>query len=348
MTATFSIGDRPVGSPAPCLIVAEVAQAHDGSLGTAHAYIDVAARAGVAAVKFQTHIAEAESTPGEPFRVHFSRQDATRFDYWRRMEFTPDQWQGLSQHAADVGLLFLSSAFSLEAVELLDKLQVPAWKVGAGEVTNLPLLRRMASTGRPVLLSCGMSPWHELDAAVDCVRGHGAPVAIFQCTSAYPCPPEQLGLNVLAQLRDRYQCAVGLSDHSGQIYAGLAAATLGADLLEVHAVFSRDCFGPDVSASLVPTELAQLVEGVQFIRTAQAHPVDKDAAAGDMSDLRRIFGRGIVAARDLPSGHCLTERDLALKKPANGIPAQQWDQVIGRPLKRAVTRNTFLQEEDLR
>src|SRR5215212_12279353 len=138
---------------ARCLIIGEVAQAHDGSLGTAHAYIDAAARAGADAIKFQTHIAAAESTPGEPFRVKFSRQDASRYDYWKRMEFSEAHWAGLVQHAAEKGLVFLSSPFSMQAVELLERLGVPAWKVGAGEVSNLPMLERLAASGKPVILS---------------------------------------------------------------------------------------------------------------------------------------------------------------------------------------------------
>src|SRR3954454_2663191 len=151
--AQFAIGPHRVGPGCPVLVVAEVAQAHDGSLGTAHAYIDAVARSGAQAIKFQTHIAEAESTPGEQFRVKFSPQDATRYDYWMRMEFTPDQWRGLADHARAAGLLFLSSPFSIQAVELLESLDVPAWKVGAGEIASLPMIDCMAATKKPVLLS---------------------------------------------------------------------------------------------------------------------------------------------------------------------------------------------------
>ena len=342
----FEIGPVRLGAGQNCFLVAEVAQAHDGSLGTAHAYVDAAARAGANAVKFQTHIAAAESTPAEPFRVKFSPQDATRYDYWKRMEFTLEQWRGLAAHARDRGLVFLSSAFSIEAVDLLERVGVPAWKVGAGELTNLPLLRRMALTGKPVLLSSGLVGWSDLDAAVDCVRSQGAPVAVFQCTTAYPCPPEQVGLNVLTQLRDRYGCPVGLSDHSGAIYAGLAAAALGANLIEVHVVLSRECFGPDVPASLTTDELKQLIAGVRFIDTALRHPVDKESMAADLSDLRRTFGKSVVAAGDLPCGHRLSAADLALKKPGTGIPAGQFDAVVGRTLKRAVATDDLLSEDD--
>ncbi len=330
-----------------CLIIAEVAQMHDGSLGAAHAYIDAVANAGADAVKFQTHIAAAESTPGEPWRVKFSRQDASRYEYWKRMEFTEEQWRGLSEHANERGLIFLSSAFSPEAVEMLERVGVPAWKVGSGEVSNLPMLAKMARTGKPVILSSGLSDWDELDAAVNCVRENGAAVATLQCATAYPCPPEKLGLNVIAELRRRYNCHAGLSDHSGRIYAGLAAAALGAKMIEVHVAFSRECFGPDVVASITTTELKQLLEGVRFIERALAHPADKRAVAEELGDLRKVFGKSIVAARDLKAGDLISAEDIAFKKPGTGIPAARFNEVINRRLKRSVAANTLLSEDDL-
>ncbi len=330
----------------PCLIVAEIAQTHDGSLGTAHAYIDAVARTGAQAIKFQTHIAAAESTPGEPWRVKFSPQDETRYDYWKRMEFTPEQWAGLAEHARRKGLIFLSSAFSFEAVELLEELDVPAWKVGAGEISNLPLIRRMAETGKPVILSSGMSDWDELDAAVNCVRQAGAKVAVLQCTTAYPCPPEKLGLNVIEQLEDRYHCPVGLSDHSGTIYAGIAAATIGGRIIEVHVAFSRECFGPDVSSSITISELSRLVEGVRFVERALNNPVDKTDMAKGMTDLRLTFGKSVVARRDLPAGHVLTINDLALKKPGTGIAPSRIHELIGKKLAAGVKTDQLLSETD--
>jgi N-acetylneuraminate synthase len=346
LTASFAIAGHQVGPGQPCFIIAEVAQAHDGSLGAAHAYIEVAARTGVNAVKFQTHIASAESTAAEPFRVRFSPQDATRYDYWRRMEFTPSQWAELAAHAAERKLVFLSSAFSLEAVDLLERLDMPAWKVGSGEIGSLPMLEHMAATGKPVLLSNGLADWKTMDIAVECVRKRGAPVGIFQCTTAYPCPAERLGLNLLAELRARYNCPVGLSDHSGVIFAGLAAVVLQANLLEAHIVFSRDCFGPDTPASLTTDEFTQLVQGVRFIEQALMQTIDKDAAAAELADLRRVFGKSVVAARDLPAGHHLAAADLALKKPGTGIPAAEFHNIVGRKLARAVARDTLLAKED--
>src|SRR5262245_9697867 len=223
-----------------CWVIGEIAQAHDGSLGLAHAYIDAIASAGADAVKFQTHIAAAESTPAEPWRVKFSLQDETRYDYWRRMEFTEAQWAGLRRHADERGLLFLSSPFSVEAVELLKRVGVAAWKVASGELANPVIFDAIGDTGRPVLLSTGMSPMSEIDAAVSRVREKRLPLAVMQCTTAYPCPPEKIGLNLLETFRDRYGSAVGLSDHSGTIYPSLAAATLGSEVVEVHVTMSRE------------------------------------------------------------------------------------------------------------
>lgn len=330
-----------------CYIVAEVAQSHDGSLGMAHAYIDAAAHAGADAVKFQTHIAEAESTPGEPWRVPFSSQDATRYDYWRRMEFTEPQWLELREHADKVGLDFLSSPFSIEAVELLDRISVAAWKIASGEVSNIPMLQRVAETRQPVILSSGMSGFGELDRAVALFREKGAELTVLQATSVYPCPPEQLGLNMISELRDRYGTRVGLSDHSGTIFSGLAAATLGADMLEVHVTFSRAMFGPDVASSITIEELRQLAEGVQFIAAALANPVDKDDVAEELAPMRQLFTKSVVAARDLPVGTTVQHDDLALKKPGTGIPASKLDAVIGRVVTRGIARDEQVLFADL-
>jgi N,N'-diacetyllegionaminate synthase len=338
---------RHAGDTGNCLIIAEVAQAHDGSLGLAHAFVDAAAATGVDAVKFQTHIAAAESTPGEPWRVRFSYQDASRYDYWRRMEFTEEQWAGLKRHAEERGLLFLSSPFSVEAVQLLSRIDVTTWKVASGELGNGPLLSSILATRLPVIFSTGMSPWTEIDAAAAAVMEASIPLAVLQCTTAYPTPPERVGLNLISLLRDRYGCAVGLSDHSGTIYPGLAAATLGADVLEVHVTLSREMFGPDVPASVTTDELRQLVNGIRFIERMLGEPVDKDAAAEDLAPLRRIFTRSVMLRRSLPAGAVLQAEDLVAKKPGTGIPAARLPELVGARLTRDIESDAPLQDDDV-
>jgi N-acetylneuraminate synthase len=330
-----------------CLIIGEVAQAHDGSVGMAHAFIDAMARAGADAVKFQTHIAAAESTPAEPFRIKFSPQDADRYAYWKRMEFTPDQWEALAAHARDRGLLFLSSPFSLEAVDLLEKVGVPMWKIASGEVTNGPLIERVLQTGRPLLVSTGLISLGELDDLTARIRARGVPLAILQCTTAYPCPPEKVGLNLIPFFRERYRAFVGLSDHSGTIFPGLAAATVGIDVLEVHVTLSREMFGPDVVASVTTAELRQLADGIRCIERMRDHPVDKDAAFAAARPMRELFGRSVVAKVALKAGRALRASDLVLKKPGTGIPSHELDRVVGKRLRRDVGEDCLLQWEDL-
>jgi len=346
VVTTFEIEGRLVGK-GRCFIIGEVAQNHDGSLGLAHAFIDVIADSGADAVKFQTHIAAAESTASEPWRVKFSPQDATRYDYWKRMEFREEQWGDLAAHARRRGLVFLSSPFSEEAVELLARVGVPAWKVASGEVGSVRMIERMSASRLPFLLSTGMSSLDEIDRSVNQIKRNGLPLAVLQCTSEYPCPPEKLGLNLLTFFRQRYECPAGLSDHSGTIYAGLAAAAVGAAVLEVHVTLSREMFGPDVSVSVTASELARLVEGVRFIEKAMANPVDKDALSGTMQPLRDAFTKSVVARVPLKCGTVLRTEHLATRKPGTGIPASRLPELIGRRVQRDMVTNELLREEDL-
>jgi N-acetylneuraminate synthase len=343
----FEIENRTVGPGSPCLVIGEVAQAHDGSLGTAHAFIDAIAGAGAEVVKFQTHIAHAESSPEEQFRVKFSRQDATRYDYWKRMEFTEEQWAGLREHALQQGLLFLSSPFSEAAVDMLDRVGMPAWKIASGEVSNPILIDRIMKTRKPVLLSTGMSILSEIDPIVEQIKKQDLPLAVFQCTSKYPSLPENIGMNMLEVYRNRYGVPVGLSDHSGKIFPGLIAASLGASIVEVHVTLNRDMFGPDVPVSLTPPELRQLVDGVRFIEKMLANPLGKDELDTDLTNMRTMFGKSLVAARDLKAGQLLTRADLTSRKPGIGIPAAQIDTILGKSIKRNVARDEFLHMTDL-
>lgn len=328
-------------------IIAEVAQAHEGSLGMAHAFIDAIARTGADAVKFQTHIADAESSPDEPWRVKFSLQDRTRYDYWKRMEFTEEQWMGLKQHAEEKGLLFLSSPFSIEAVELLRRVGVAAWKIASGEIDTMPLLEKMMETDLPFLVSTGMSSMAEIDETVNFLKNHGRKLALLQCTSLYPTPPEKIGLNMIPIFKEKYGVPVGLSDHSGKVFAGLGAVALGAAFLEVHVTFSREMFGPDVPASLTIDELAQLVEGARFIKKIIDNPVDKDAIALELSEQKKIFSKSIYARSDINEGELITIDKLTFKKPGFGIPAKDYKKIIGKRALRPIKAGSMIKFEDI-
>ena len=345
--SSIQIGDREVGGGAPALLIAEVGQAHDGSLGTAHAFIDAAAGAGADAIKFQTHIAAAESTLDEEFRVKFSKQDETRYDYWHRMEFSPEQWAGLADHAAEKNLIFLSSAFSVRAVELLDKLGHPAWKIGSGEYKSQDLMAAMAATGKPILLSTGMSRWAEIADSAAGIRKLGVGLGLFQCTSRYPTPLDQVGLNVIDKLRQDHDCPVGLSDHSGSPYPAMAAVARGADMIEVHVIFDKRMFGPDVPASLTFEEFRQLADARAAFAEMDAHPVDKDVVAYQLETMRGLFTKSLAPTRALSKGTVLAAEMLTAKKPGTGIPATRLAEYIGRTLTRDIRADRLLRPEDL-
>ena len=328
-------------------LIAEVAQAHEGSLGIAHSYIDALAGTGVDAIKFQVHIAEAESSPFEQFRIKFSREDASRFDYWKRMQFTADQWAEVKNHCEERGVEFMASPFSVAALELLEAIGVKQYKVGSGEISNFLLIDRIAATGKAVILSSGLSSYEELDAATSMFGKSSSTYSILQCTTAYPTRPEEWGLNVLQVLRERFDCKVGFSDHSGNMYACLAAAALGAEILEFHAVFDQRMFGPDATSSLPIDEITRLTAGVRMIERALANPVDKNRT-GMYSDLKIMFGKSLAVNKDLKKGHKIQLHDLESKKPAEkGIAASDYRSVINRVIKRDLGRYTFLQSSDL-
>lgn len=327
-------------------IIAEIAQAHEGSLGIAHSYIDALASTGVDAVKFQTHITEAESSAFEQFRVPFSYEDATRYAYWKRMEFTPEQWAGLKKHCEEKGMEFVSSPFSLAAVDLLESIGVQRYKIGSGEVSNWLMLEKIARTGKPIILSSGMSDLNELDETIQFLKPFGNPLSLMQCTTAYPTLPSQWGLNAINLLKQRYQLPVGFSDHSAGIFAGLAAVTLGAELLEFHAVFDKQMFGPDTKASLTIAEIKELVRGVRQIEESMHVGYSKNETS-QFNELKIMFGKSLTTNSDLPAGHVLTFNDLESKKPGNkGIPAKEFQKVLGKRLVSAKKKWDFLSEGD--
>jgi N-acetylneuraminate synthase len=204
----------------------------------------------------------------------------------------------------------------------------------------------MADTGLPFLLSTGMSSLQEIDSLIEWIQSKNLPLILFQCTSAYPCPPEKIGINLIPFFRDRYKCAVGLSDHSGTVFPGLAAATLGIQALEVHVTLSREMFGPDVPASVTTTELRQLVEGVRFIEKMKAHPIDKNILAEELSPIRGLFSKSIVAQVDIPAGSIVEKEFLTLKKPGSGLPPSRLEKLVGKRALRDIAKDDLLNEED--
>ena len=328
-------------------LIAEIAQAHEGSLGILHSYIDAVSKTGVQAIKFQMHIAEAESSIYEPFRVKFSKEDDTRFDYWKRMEFSLEQWKEIKKHCDDVRLDFICSPFSNLAVDWLEEIGVQTYKIGSGEVNNLLLLEKICATRKPIIISSGMSSFDELDKTVDFLKNKSVDFSILQCTTAYPTKPEQYGLNVINELKKRYNVSVGFSDHSAKVSTGIAAVALGAEILEFHVVFHREIFGPDAIASLTIEETKQLVESVNDIQSAIDNPIDKNNN-NQFDELKSIFEKSLAINKNLPENHIITFDDLESKKPKGyGISATDFQKVIGKKLNKEKLKWDFLTEEDI-
>ena len=349
----FNIGRYEVGN-GRCLIIAEIAQSHNGSFLEALAYIDAVAEAGADIVKFQCHIAAEESSAEEPWRVPIAGFEF-RYDYWEEMQFTWLQWQQLAAHTKQSrtfslhhrDLEFLCSPFSLKALEMLDPL-VPAWKVASGEVTNKPLIEAMVKTGKPILLSTGMSTFNDILNALDLIEAGSKeyPFLVFQTTSEYPVPPEDVGLNELTDFKKSLIQPVGLSDHSGSPYTGLAAVALGADALEVHVTWDKRQQGPDVSSSLAIDELKVLVEGTRWIERIRNNPVDKDAMAEKLAPTRALFTRSAFlngSYAQAVAGMTVSEKMIVMKKPGTGLKLEE---VVGRKLVRTVESGTMLTEAD--
>lgn len=307
-------------------VIAEVGSVHDGSFGNAQRLIDLAIECGADAVKFQTHLPAAETLRDAPMPSYFKGEP--RFEYFERTGFTPEQWAKLSQHAIAGGIEFMSSPFSTEAVKLLEQIGISRYKIPSGEVSNTPMLDKVAETGKPILMSSGMSSWAELDAAVATIRKYHNILVVMQCTSAYPCPPERVGLNVLGEMAARWSVPVGFSDHTLENNACFAAVALGATVVEKHLTFSRAMYGSDAKHSAEPAQFKALVRGLREITDMLNHKVDKDDLT-EYREMKRIFEKSVVSVTHIPAGTVITREMIDVKKPGNGFPAARMDEVIG-------------------
>ena len=325
------------------MLIAEVGSVHDGSFGNAVKLIEAAAQCGADTVKFQTHIAAAETLRDAPMPSYFKGEP--RFEYFERTGFSRAQWRELKAACEANGVRFLSSPFSIAAVDLLEDVGVGLYKVASGEVSNVPLLERIAATGKPALLSSGMSDWAELDRAVAVLK-RGGPLTVMQCASSYPCPPEKVGLNVIGEMRARYGCAVGYSDHTTGLAASLAAAAVGATVIEKHFTFSRLMYGSDAKNSMEPADFRVLSQGLKEIWAMLASPVDKDDVS-DYREMKRIFEKSVVTARPVRAGAALAAADLDCRKPGDGIPAADLAGLVGRTAARDLPADHKLALSDL-
>ena len=343
MTAV-RIGDRLVGAGCPCLVIAEAGVNHNGSGVLAHKLVDLAARAGADAVKFQTFSADrlaSRSAPKAAYQRDTTGTAESQYDMLRRLELSPEIHRELVDHCRQSGLMFLSTPFDEASVDLLDGLGVPAFKMSSGEITNVSLLRHVAAKGKPIIMSTGMSTLAEVQSAVGVLGDAGASqVVLLHCVSRYPADPAEANLRAMRTMADATSLPVGYSDHTMGIEVALTAVALGAVVLEKHFTSSRALAGPDHRCSLEPAELTKLVHGVRAVESALGHgrkePTEGEAAVA------AVARRSLVAARAIPAGTVLTEDLITSRRPGTGLPPDMLPRVLGRRVRMAVDAGTLL------
>lgn len=330
----------------PAFIIAEIGQNHNGSIKLAHEYIDRVSLAGADAIKFQTHYADEESTYDDKFRKKIISKAKTRYEYWKSMEFTESQWRELKSHCDKNKIMFLSSPFSIKAARVLKKIKMQAWKIGSGEFFNNDLLAEICKYNQPIILSTGMSTLSEISSLVRDIKKTNNNIILLQCTSRYPSDYKHIGINVLDKLK-KLTPLIGLSDHSGKVFPSLAAISSGANIIEVHIALDKKANGPDISSSLTIQELKLIVDYANYHKLLLTNPVDKNILAPGMQKMRKLFSRSIAPKRDLKKGHILLNDDIILKKPGTGIKPSMKNKIIGKALRRNISKNYLLKTKDI-
>ncbi|MDD3118285.1 MAG: N-acetylneuraminate synthase family protein [Victivallales bacterium] len=340
----IDIAGRKIGPDYPPLVVAEIGINHEGSMEKAVRMIDDAARQGCECVKFQCHIIDDEMSVEARSAIPGNASESI-WEIMRRCSLTEAEERELKRHAEELGLIYLCTPFSRAAAERLNNFGVVAYKIGSGECNNYPLLEHIASFGKPVIMSTGMNDLKSIDRAVKIFVRRHVPFALLHCTSIYPTPYALTRLNAITELRRAFPgVPIGYSDHCIGLYACFGATTLGASILEKHFTSSRDWPGPDIAISMTPEELGRLLEGSRALFAArrggksilpQEQPTINFACAS------------VVSLRPIRTGETLTRDNIWVKRPAGGIPAAEFEAMLGRTAAADIPGGTQLKRKDI-
>ena len=341
----MKIANREIGINQPPLVIAEIGINHGGELAVAKEMARLAALSGCEMVKHQTHFVEDEMTE-EAKQIFPPNADVSIWEVMKKCALSRKDETALKDYVESLGMIFISTPFSRSACDFLETLDVPAYKIGSGEADNLPLIRHIAAKGKPVILSTGMQTIASVRASVQILEDAGVEYALLECTNLYPSPPEMVSLQGVTELMAAFPNAViGFSDHSIGPEMALASVALGASILERHYTDTRYRAGPDIICSMDPAELRYLIDRSREVYTALHNPKERTTAEEDVYYFARA---SVVADRNLPAGHTITEADIWARRPGSGdIPGYEFDKVVGRTLKAAVTRNQQLKWKDL-
>ncbi|MDD5544353.1 MAG: pseudaminic acid synthase [Acidobacteriia bacterium] len=340
----FEINAHGIGRAFPVYTVAELSANHNQDFEQAVAMVRAANDAGADAIKLQTYTPDTITirSDKEYFRIGGGTlwDGRTLHDLYGEA-FTPWEWQPkLKALANELGMDLFSSAFDPSAVDFLEKMGVPVHKIASFEIVDIPLIQKMARTGKPLIISTGMATLEEIEEAVNTARSAGAKqLALLKCTSAYPAPPEQMNLKAIPDLAARFNVPVGLSDHTFGIAVPVAAVTLGACIVEKHFTLSRTTPGPDSAFSLEPQEFKAMVDAIRVVEkalgTIQYGPSEQEAKS-------RVFRRSLFVVKDVKAGEVFTAQNLRSIRPSNGLPPKYLREVLGRHAARDIERGTPL------
>ena len=311
-------------------IIAEAGVNHNGDINLAYQLVDAAKAAGVDCIKFQTFKSEnlVSHTAQKAEYQKAATGDSSQQDMLKQLELSFDEFVSLKEYCDRKGICFLSTPFDFESIEFLNSIEMPFWKIPSGEVTNYPYLVALAKTGKPVVMSTGMCEMQEIEDAIAVLRENGtSDIKLLHCNTEYPTPYEDVNLRAMKTLRDAFGVEVGYSDHTKGIEVPIAAVAMGATVIEKHFTLDRNMEGPDHKASLEPQELKQMVESIRHIEAALGSG-DKKPSPSEKKNMA-VARKSIVAAKRIKAGDILTEENITVKRPGNGICPMRWKEVLG-------------------
>lgn len=340
----IEIGGRSVGDGAPCYVIAEAGVNHNGDLALGRKLVDAAADAGADAVKFQTYTTErvtVREAPKAQYQIETTGASESQFDMLKRLELDEAGHRELLRRAHERGIQFISTPFDELSADFLESLGVPAFKIPSGEITNHPFLAHVAKKGKPMIVSTGTASLAEVSAALNAIRAAGpTPLAVLHCVSAYPAAPADANLRAMKTMADAFGVPIGYSDHTLGATVSLAAAALGASIIEKHLTLDRQLPGPDHRASLEPGEMKDMIDGIRTIASALGHGRKEPTLAE--ADVAAVSRKSIVSARQIPAGTVIAIDDLVMKNPGSGISPASLDQVLGKVTLQEIPADTIL------
>ena len=328
-------------------IIAEVGLSHEGSLGLAKSFIDNISRAGADAVKFQMHYPEYESSKFEKFRKNFSIQDKTRYHYWNRTSFKISEWKKIKNYSEKKGLVFLCSPFSKRAVDILIDLNIAAWKIASGEFNNSLMLNYIKKkSNKPLILSTGLSTYSQIRKILK-QNKINKNFSILQCNSTYPTNISEVGHNLVDKLKRIFSCPVGISDHSGSLNSLKIGVAKKANIIETHVTFSKDFFGPDISASITFKELEELIKFRDLYFEIENTDFSKDKLNYFQKKNIKLFTRSLILTKDYVKGEKIQQKHLDTRKPLIGIKAEDYKKVLNKKINKFKKAGEFLKFKDI-